>query len=93
MDTKHKPAPESLLPFKWLPDEGQFIVDATEHIVGEVPCQGCPAENGAYFVHAANAYPKLVEALLTAAGALYLVEAHGAAESARAILRELGEAT
>lgn len=55
--------PATPLPWEWLPDEGQFIVDSRKQIVAEVPCQGCPPENGAYIVHACNAYPRLVEAL------------------------------
>ena len=59
MTTKHAPA--TPLPFKYLPDEGQFIVDANGQIVAEVPCQGVPPEHGEYLTHAANAYQRLVE--------------------------------
>jgi hypothetical protein len=69
-------SPETKLPWKWLPDEGQFIVqDETMKIVAEVPCQGCEAADGAYLVHAANEYPKLVAALRKINDTIYSVGA------------------
>lgn len=63
MTVKHTPSTQ--LPWEWLPDDGQFIAtpEPERKIIAEVPCQGCEAQDGAYVVHAANAYPKMVEAL------------------------------
>ena len=41
-------------PWKWLPKEGQFIVDANRSIVAEIPCQGANPADGAYIVTAVN---------------------------------------
>ena len=41
-------------PWKWLPKEGQFIVDANLNIVAEVPCQSGNPTDGAYIVTAVN---------------------------------------
>lgn len=54
--------PVTSLPWEWLPDEGNFIVtpEPQRTIVAEVPCQSGHKEDGAYIVHAANAYPEMV---------------------------------
>ena len=57
-ETQHSP-----LPWAWLSDEGQFIVDAKRNIVAEVPCQGCNPTDGALLVHRVNRWDELVEAL------------------------------
>ena len=93
MTTKHNPA--TALPLKFLPDEGQFIVNARGEIVGEIPCQGVENDKaiGAYLVHAANAYPQLVEALRGMLPEYAPITTDGfGRELARALLRELGEA-
>ncbi len=46
-------------PWRWLPDEGQFIVAADDYIVAEVPCQGSNANDGVLIVEAVNAYDDL----------------------------------
>lgn len=43
-------------PWKWLPDEGQFIVAANDYIVAEIPCQGCNPADGEFIVKVVNAY-------------------------------------
>ena len=60
----------SLLPWAWLPDEGQFVVDAKQNIVAEIPCQGCNPHDGAFIVRAANAHDALYEAAKKAANEL-----------------------
>lgn len=55
---------------------------------GETVAQVASIQDAAYLVHAANAYPKLVEALRIAAEQM----GHGPyGMEARALLRELGE--
>jgi hypothetical protein len=49
-------AEHSLLPWTWLPDDGQFIVDAKGNTVGEIPCQGCNPADGEFMVTAVNSY-------------------------------------
>ena len=95
MTTKHTPA--TPLPYKYLRDEGQFIVDANQQIVAEIPCQGVPKNHGDYIVHSANAYPRNI-ALLKKIMRIYTNAASGArfaeqfpAADVRALLRELGE--
>ena len=88
--------PATKLPWEWLPDEGQFIVNAKRDIVAEVPCQGCEAQDGAYLVHAANAYPKLVEALLVRNGIAHGQKINSMDQTVilantDALIRELGE--
>ena len=51
----------SPLPWRWLPEEGQFIVDAKGDIVAEVPCQGCNPINGSFLVKAVNQHATLLE--------------------------------
>lgn len=51
------------LPWQWLPDEGQFIVDAKGNIVAEIPCQGCNPIDGEFLVTAVNERERLREAL------------------------------
>ena len=46
-------------PWKWLPNEGQFIVDANHQIVAEIPCQGANPADGPLIAAA----PELLEAL------------------------------
>lgn len=41
-------------PWKWLPKEGQFIVDANRNIVAEIPCQSANPADGALIVTAVN---------------------------------------
>jgi hypothetical protein len=85
--------PATPLPWEWLPNEGQFIVtpEPTRAIIAEIPCQGAQAQDGAYLVHAANSYPRLVEALrellLDCEVDLLPTDKH----PARALLKELGE--
>jgi hypothetical protein len=43
-------------PWRWLPDEGQFIVAKGDRIVAEIPCQGCNPADGALIVEAVNKY-------------------------------------
>ena len=51
---------------------------------------GIKPENAAYLTHAANAYPKLVQALRPMIeGTAFITDAQ--VETARALLRELGE--
>ena len=49
-----KLASHSPLPWAWLPNEGQFIVDAKGNIVGEIPCQGCNPNDGRLIVETVN---------------------------------------
>ena len=81
--TKHAPA--TPLPWTFRPDDaetnpywrGASIWTATGACIArlELPnAQGGGAQNGAYMFHAANAYPKLVEALRT------MIAAHGGNE-------------
>lgn len=50
-------------------------------------------EDAAYIAHAANAYPRLVEALRQMVGAMHQMDKghHGDVLAAAALLRELGE--
>jgi len=69
----------------WTADKKTGVADVYGH-----------RENAAYIVHAANAYPKLVEALRNVEELLADLERGGAEnpefEQVRALLRELGEA-
>jgi hypothetical protein len=106
--TKHAPA--TPLPWTFRPDDaetnpywrGASIWTATGACIArlELPnAQGGGAQNGAYMFHAANAYPKLVEALRAL---MKMYESIPVDETgrlgmrqewhdARALLRELGE--
>ena len=88
MTTKHAPA--TPLPLKFLPDEGNFIINADGAIVGEIPCQGVENDKqiGAYIVHAANAYPRLVASMKRCIAGM----PHSAPqEEAISLMRDLGE--
>jgi hypothetical protein len=100
MTAKHSPA--TSLPWKLKQDKAApysgIYTETGKQITHE---NGATSdENAAYIVHAANAYPKLVEALretlrdrLTQANLHQLPPGIRARlESARALLRELGEA-
>lgn len=50
-------------PWQWLPNDGQFVVDASGNLVGEIPCQGCNPLDGELIVRAVNAHDALVAAL------------------------------
>lgn len=66
MDTQEQvPKTHSPLPWRWLPEEGQFIVDAKGNTVGEIPCQGCNPVDGAFIVTAVNEHAELIAALKT----------------------------
>jgi len=43
------------LPLKFLPDEGNFIVDGLGNVVAEIPCQGVDTAVGHYIVNTVNA--------------------------------------
>ena len=92
--TTNKPA--TPLPYRYLRDEGQFIVDANGNIVAEIPCQGVSPEHGDYLTAACNAYPKLIEDRARLVEALQNlatgVPTHEDYYRAQALLRELGEA-
>lgn len=49
-------------PWRWLPDEGQFIVADKDRIVAEVPCQGCNPADGEFIVRAVNSFDDLLAA-------------------------------
>lgn len=59
--TKEATNHHSPLPWQWLPDEGQFIVDAKGNIVAEIPCQGCNPIDGEFLVTAVNERERLRE--------------------------------
>lgn len=46
-------------PWKWLPREGQFIVDVSRNIIAEVPCQGANPADGAFIVKVVNAWDSI----------------------------------
>ncbi len=46
-------------PWTWMPDDGQFILDARGNIVAEIPCQGANPADGPLIA----ATPELLEAL------------------------------
>ena len=93
--------PATALPLTFLPDEGNFIVDARGNIAAEIPCQGVEndKELGTYIVHAANNYPRLVQALKDLAlrcDGEEGVRADGSniqTMAAWGVLRELGESS
>lgn len=97
--TTFKPA--TPLPLRFLPDDWNYIVDANGNIVAEIPCQVVEKdmELGDYIVRACNEYPKLIEDRARLVEALRSianrvppnVAGDGATETARAVLRELGE--
>jgi hypothetical protein len=49
-------------PWRWLPNEGQFIVANYDRIVAEIPCQGCNAADGELIVRAVNCFDDLLAA-------------------------------
>lgn len=49
-------------PWRWLPEEGQFIVAAKDLIVAEIPCQGCNPADGEFIVRACNSFDDLLAA-------------------------------
>lgn len=51
----------SRLPWRWLANKGQFIVDVQGNIVAEIPCQGCNPKDGEFIVEAVNQHAALVE--------------------------------
>lgn len=51
----------SRLPWRWLADEGQFIIDVQGNIVAEIPCQGCNPKDGELIVRVVNQHTTLVE--------------------------------
>ncbi len=95
-------------PLPWQQDDDTYILGPDGSSVlaptldGEDRGECYEAQDAAYIVHACNAYPRLVEAL----GDILAVLSHdpdnarlaraiygnGAADKARALLRELGEA-
>lgn len=97
---KHRPAtplpfPQNTLPFSQVAGHQQHINDA----IGYEVAKATDGHRAAYLVRAANAYPKLVEALrevlrdrLTQANLHQMPPAmRQRLESARAALREIGE--
>lgn len=56
--------PRTPLPLTFLPNDGNFIVDARGHIAAEIPCQGVDDDKalGEYLAHCVNAHHQLVEA-------------------------------
>ena len=86
MNKKQKPS--TSLPWEPIKLPGHYgVVNEQDLRV----CESQDSEDAAYIVHAANAYPKLVEALR-----LIVNDAHtghyAVSQDASAILRELGEA-
>jgi len=59
----------SARPWKWLPNEGQFIVDADDNIVAEIPCQGCNPIDGTLIVNAVNDREQLLARISELEGA------------------------
>src|ERR1044072_1626184 len=47
-------------PWKWLPKEGQVIVDTDRNIAAEIPCQGANPRDGAFIVKAVNERDALI---------------------------------
>ncbi len=94
--TKHTPA--TPLPWETLPAARSNLVHV-ETSTDHAPVCSLPkarADDAAYIAHAANAYPKLVEALRDAANGLDTTgqttpQSNAARNNARALLRELGE--
>ena len=88
MNKKQKPS--TSLPWEPIKLPGHYgVVNEQDLRV----CESQDSEDAAYIVHAANAYPKLVEALQSIANApATQPEAIGIALAARSVLRELGEA-
>lgn len=95
MNKKQKPS--TSLPWETIKLPGYYGVVNEQDLRA---CESQDSKDAAYIVHAANAYPKLVEALretlrdrLTQANLHQLPPGIRARlESARALLRELGEA-
>ncbi len=52
----------TLRPWRYLRDEGQFIVADKDRIVAEIPCQGCNPEDGELIVRAVNSFDDLLAA-------------------------------
>jgi hypothetical protein len=98
MNTKHKPA--TALPWqKESPMQGIRGGEGSQHIYTAHASGNYKTreQDAAYIVHAANAYPKLVEALRHAIKEAdgYCDDEHGhpanTLDAERALLRELGE--
>ena len=83
--TKHTPA--TPLPWRFAKMEGGKRLALVNKHGGLISYLDCSEEKAAYIAHAANAYPKLVEALRQ------MSDVHGRAVDSigRQVLRELGE--
>lgn len=87
MDTKHQPA----TPLPWVFDDARGVIrmETGPHIANLTVRSG--DADGPYLAHAANAYPKLVEALRELQATLGADFLDCPLGKARTLLRELGE--